>query len=372
MNKETLESMMLELETAISNNRRQHQELQAKHGWCRNWLLSPSYQLPDEALASIFDFCVSFDQEALTSGEDASLWSITHTCRKWRAVAVSQPALWRYIHVNIGDAPGYPPEDHYFSRVIMELLLNESHRCHEAHLDLNCDHELYCWLAEQGRLGVDLLGDWCALDGSGFSDAPKLSTAILLIEPEYTNNSDDGPSHIPMITLPWHQLCQYGCHYFGDTEFFDIMAQLHTVEDLKLTDPSHYDVTSSFSSTRFLTFPVLHCFEFHPPDVETASSFLDHLTVPALNDLQIRLYTVTDYEESEMLLTSIVTLCTRSPCQLQNLDLEIEVFSCPSSPQLTSSLTTVRTLTLRFSRWEQTQRQRHGLDNLRSGPPFRL
>ncbi|KAF9261008.1 hypothetical protein L218DRAFT_553400 [Marasmius fiardii PR-910] len=264
MNKEVLETKILSLKRVTSRDSGQQEyKTQAERKWHRNWLSSPSFQLPDDVLVLIFDLC-AVDEANLTH---SSLWSVSQTCQRWRAVALSQPSLWRRIkieHLDVDDpipmfrtwierscsAPliidvslGDVIEEEEME-LVMKMLVDECHWWRDVDIYLN--FEVYYWLAAKGcsfpvlrnldirveptNNWLDANENWPPLDGRGFSDAPKLSKVIL------PDGIDGDFEHLPIIALPWHQLKHYTCSYFADAEFFDIADQFCNVEKLNLID----------------------------------------------------------------------------------------------------------------------------------------
>lgn len=129
--------------------------------------------------------------------------------------------------------------------------------------------------------------------------------------------------------------------------------------------PSHRDI---ISITRHLSLPTLRCLEFEATraGVENAVPLLDHLTLPALDDLRITDTFMEADHESEMILCATASLSSRSSCQLRNLQLETVAFYSPNSAQIVSALSSVQNLTFRACWTDYDCRALHqALDNLR-------
>ncbi|KAJ6592312.1 hypothetical protein DFH09DRAFT_1358040 [Mycena vulgaris] len=58
--------------------------------------LSPLRRMPPELLSLVFAFARAADSEA-----DPAPWTVSHVCRRWRAIAVSQTALWASVVLDI-------------------------------------------------------------------------------------------------------------------------------------------------------------------------------------------------------------------------------------------------------------------------------
>ncbi|KAJ3516485.1 hypothetical protein NLJ89_g1086 [Agrocybe chaxingu] len=63
-------------------------------------LLAPIRRLPPEILQQIFLFTIPDNHYAVVSPNDAPV-SLTHTCGRWRRIAVKMPSLWTSVHVSI-------------------------------------------------------------------------------------------------------------------------------------------------------------------------------------------------------------------------------------------------------------------------------
>ncbi|KAK0207282.1 hypothetical protein IW262DRAFT_1282243 [Armillaria fumosa] len=61
-------------------------------------ILSPSRRLPPELLTEIFLRCSSLcDRRSSPLDPHGLPWTLSHVCRKWRAVAIATPELWSKI-----------------------------------------------------------------------------------------------------------------------------------------------------------------------------------------------------------------------------------------------------------------------------------
>lgn len=77
-----------ELDIAIERLKKIHNDVSASHHYHRSWS-SPINRAPDDILFSIFS--------QLVLPRDATLWSITAVCRRWRTLGVGHPQLWTQV-----------------------------------------------------------------------------------------------------------------------------------------------------------------------------------------------------------------------------------------------------------------------------------
>ncbi|KAJ6592320.1 hypothetical protein DFH09DRAFT_1273394 [Mycena vulgaris] len=59
--------------------------------------LSPLRQMPPELLSLVFAFARPAESDA-----DPAPWTVSHVSRRWRAISVSQPALWAAVVLDLG------------------------------------------------------------------------------------------------------------------------------------------------------------------------------------------------------------------------------------------------------------------------------
>ncbi|KAJ7140393.1 hypothetical protein C8R46DRAFT_1320308 [Mycena filopes] len=62
-------------------------------------ILSPLRRMPTEMLSEIFSLTLASDGR--TNIKD-SPWTLSHTCSRWRAIAIDSPSLWSFIAINCG------------------------------------------------------------------------------------------------------------------------------------------------------------------------------------------------------------------------------------------------------------------------------
>ncbi|KAL0564569.1 hypothetical protein V5O48_017475 [Marasmius crinis-equi] len=362
MEEQNAKAEALELEQAYGRNipeyREAHIELLAHEN-------ATMIRLPDDILFSIFDLCNQATYLPLHD-KASPLWSLSHTCQRWRTVALSYPLLWRIVRVDIAEEP--LPKD-VVSMVktwiersqsvplrcdicfgagtdvlpktnvdheVLEILLDECHRWLDVYLNLDERTDLYYWLAQRGGK-FQLLRDlevvfgtprgsdsksWPPL-GAGFSIAPNL------VKGSISNFTELYLSKrvLPTIPLPWHRLTHYSCIYYADPEFFGIASQLHNLEILKLSVEYDYE---SVSGARSLTLPRLRSLEWKFGGVEELVTLLNYLTLPALVELLLPTrYFIFSDTSCVALLEAIDSLHRRSSCQIQQLRLDIAALISP-------------------------------------------
>ncbi|KAL0058447.1 hypothetical protein AAF712_014874 [Marasmius tenuissimus] len=405
MIKETLKSRLHELEQAISRNRLEHEKLVKEYTLLKN-SLSPLTLLSDDILYLVFDLCAQFDTYPLTN-RSATLWAVSQTCQRWRNVALANPSLWRWFcidnmeenfpkdpismvktwlersqsvplrcEVYVGESSD-EPEDREIEETILKLLMNECHRLIELDLNVDARVDLYYSFATK-RTSFPLLRNLevsvCPPDEPRDSVSPP-DFCDPLEAPGLTNASINTYTHtgsliraIPTIPLPWHQLTRYTCVYYPDREFFDIAAKLCNLQSLEL-DVEHDSPLSQ--DIPHVTLPGLRSVRLKRGELYTAIAFMDHVTFPVLESLEVKLhYQAIDSDEAaDSLLQAVSSLQHRSSCQLQELTVRPGAITSPNSPRL--SLSTVRILHLSIDDEEDLDPvQLRALDALQSTSLF--
>ncbi|KAJ8084891.1 hypothetical protein PM082_003668 [Marasmius tenuissimus] len=61
--------------------------------------LSPTFRLPIEVLATVFERCVDCDTAGSIFSQDSMPWVLAKVCRRWRDVVLSTPSLWSTVRL---------------------------------------------------------------------------------------------------------------------------------------------------------------------------------------------------------------------------------------------------------------------------------
>ncbi|KAK1231109.1 hypothetical protein PQX77_005779 [Marasmius sp. AFHP31] len=380
MNEESMKNRMHVLEEAIDRNRLEYEKLIAEYTSLKN-SLSPLALLSDDILYLVFDICAQFDKHTVTN-RSATLWAISQTCRRWRNAALANPSLWRWFWIDNmeEDFPKDPismvrtwlersqsvplrcavfvgessdePEDQETEETIVGLLMNECHRLIELELNVDARVDLYYSFATK-RCSFPLLRKLevvaCPPEDPIDSVSPP-DFRYSLETPSLTNASINTYTFagsyiraIPTIPLPWHQLTHYSCVYYPDREFFDIAAKLRNLQSLELDVDQDSPLSQDIPH---VVLPNLRSVRLRGGELYTAIAFMDHVTLPIIENLEVKLHyqAIHSDEAADLLLQAVGSLQRRSSCQLRELAVRPRAITSPNSPRL--SLPTVRILHL--------------------------
>ncbi|KAL1745701.1 hypothetical protein HDZ31DRAFT_81783 [Schizophyllum fasciatum] len=307
----------------------------------------PLHRLPNEILTLIFRFCVA-SQSGMPNQffHDTSKapWVITHICHRWRAAAHRTPSLWTTIRLSV-DALEEPmrsrPE-------VTELLSSYLERSHPLPISITimsedgfpahilgpivatCErwHDLFIFIHPDDlpRIAV-IRGRLPALQALqiiptrlGQTNAPP---TMFEVAPRLDTLTLGGHALELGFALPWSQIRSFEANYIDPAHVLRALPRMPELIDLKLgrEPPEHAPgaiegLMITPTHVRTLTLNVVEGQRSpgHPGDL------LEHLTLPALTDLEVEC----DVEES---IESIRRLVERSDCRIEALTLVV-TFSC--------------------------------------------
>ncbi|KAJ7758354.1 hypothetical protein B0H16DRAFT_1885345 [Mycena metata] len=295
-------------------------------------ILSPVRRMPSEILCEIFSSTLLPDWQLLDRGRidlQDSPWSLSHTCSRWREIALGLPSLWSFIAIDcdILDNPlaAYPlgllrVQLERASQLRIHFDASHSHSSHQiALLELLVEYSSL-WVDANLTLLSELLpviaalrnrvpllrGLWLkwgkpnqvyrqplpvtAIDC--FEDAPSLRSVSSLLEA------------YPRVSLPAHQLTRYQLNGTWQTHV-DILraapnlveARVHLVEDYSAHTVSGGVI--ELPSLRLLC--------------TSHSDILNSLKLPALRELGL---IITSDRETSL---QIAEMVMRSSCTLREL-----------------------------------------------------
>ncbi|CAA7263509.1 unnamed protein product [Cyclocybe aegerita] len=102
-------------------------------------LLAPIRRLPPEILQQIFLFSIPDNHYAVISPNEAPV-SLTHTCGRWRRIAVKMPLLWTSVHISV---PSQVIEDPDFVKKAIDARVSALKRWIKRSHDLPFDFSVY-------------------------------------------------------------------------------------------------------------------------------------------------------------------------------------------------------------------------------------
>ncbi|KAL1679388.1 hypothetical protein EV122DRAFT_289571 [Schizophyllum commune] len=308
----------------------------------------PMDRVPHEILTLIFQFCVA-RETALPNqffhNTAKSPWLLTRVCGKWRELACKTPSLWKIIRISVDalEESGRSTADvsdllrSYLQRSYPQLLSVSvmSEDSFPAHiLDPiveTCERWYFLFLFAhpddfpgfaviRGRIPFlqslqvipTRLGDPANTPPAMFEIAPRLTTLML-----------GGHALDLNFALPWKQIRSFEANYIDPADVLRFLPRMPGLINLKLgrERPEHtpgptQGIMITLPYLRVLTLNVFdgECSPGHPGDL------LDHLTLPALNDLEVEC----EVEES---IEAIRRLIERSDCRIESLTLVV-TFKC--------------------------------------------
>ena len=108
-----------------------------------NIVLAPVRRLSADVLGVIFSYCLATHRNPILSASEAPIL-LTHICREWRSVALSNPQLWSRLYI-----PTLPRTPHYMSNSHSNLETFEERRlnAHTQEVKRWLKHSAACTLA---------------------------------------------------------------------------------------------------------------------------------------------------------------------------------------------------------------------------------
>ncbi|KAJ7183742.1 hypothetical protein C8R46DRAFT_1344465 [Mycena filopes] len=340
---EDMEATIYELEikqVQLVRRRNDAKERIRKH----STILSPIRRVPPELIFEIFAFAVIHDNKATSETQNSTrIWHITHVCRTWRLVALSDRSLWRFITI----------ERSSFSEAIEAQLVRSANLpldiCWRGHpIDRRCIDLIisHCSRWETVTLRFDVHHSWCLTfkslsptagasleqlkrlkisnPGSRF---PSILPDSFLLAPnlrEVTFDAEVDLSDAPAAAFVWHQLTVY-------RGICTVERQLNVLQVASNLQECALSFTNrAFGRTTIASLPRLRRLRL------AESRFLRNLNTPALEELVL--------EVSDM--SDITPFLHRTTCSLTNLVL-MECILVPAA-ELTAILQRLPSLTHLF------------------------
>ncbi|KAL1755657.1 hypothetical protein FB107DRAFT_248748 [Schizophyllum commune] len=304
--------------------------------------------VPREILTLIFQFCVASEAglaNRFFHNTAKSPWLLTYVCGKWRELALRTPSLWTTIRVSVDalEGSGRSLAD------VSELLLSYLERSRPLLLSITvmsedsfpahildpiaatCErwHDLFLFAHPDDfpRFGAirDHLPALQALQiiPTRLGNPANTSPTMFEIAPKLDTLSLGGHALELNFALPWKQIRSFEGNYIDPIDVLSVLPRMPGLTDLKLgrEPPEHtpgptQGIMITLASLRALTLNVSDDQRSpgHPDDL------LDHLTLPALSDLEVEC----DVEES---IECMRRLIERSDCRIETLTLVV-TFKC--------------------------------------------
>ncbi|KAF8972981.1 hypothetical protein BDZ97DRAFT_1912582 [Flammula alnicola] len=300
-------------------------------------ILSPSRRLPTELLVEIFLHYLGGHRELKRNSPP---WILGHICRRWRHIAVNTAALWRHLPpmrlgslekpqlkrqiaclstllTRSGDAgltfflaKTDTPTPH---DAILTMLFEHSQRWERISLAISedvCAHfsrvkgrlsslqSLNLLLTRTGRLLVNM-----------FEVAPKLREVRL--------GSVTWPG---IIKLPWDQLSNFTEDSSHSNHLVAVLRSSATcLEKLNFITDQTWLAFNETANIRSTSLPNLTSLALQSPAETGLQSLLAALTVPALQEVVLRIFT------NRSVVQEMTGMINRSACTLQRLVLHINM-----------------------------------------------
>ncbi|KAI5826425.1 hypothetical protein K523DRAFT_331209 [Schizophyllum commune Tattone D] len=308
----------------------------------------PMDRVPHEILALIFQFCVARETSLPNQffhNTAKSPWLLTRVCGRWRELACKTPSLWTTIRISVdaleesgrsladvGDLlrsylqRSWPlplsitvMSEDSFPAHILEPIVETCERWHYLFLFAHPD-DFPRFAVIRGHLPAlqslqvipTRIGEPTDTTPTMFEIAPKLNTLSL-----------GGHALELNFALPWKQIRVFEANYIDPADVLRFLPLMPALTDLKLgrEPPEHtpgptQGIMITLARLRALTLNVSEGQRSpaHPGDL------LDHLTLPALDDLEVEC----DVEES---IETLRRLIERSDCRIETLTLVV-TFKC--------------------------------------------
>ncbi|KAJ7656498.1 hypothetical protein DFH06DRAFT_1199746 [Mycena polygramma] len=297
--------------------------------------LSPLRQIPTEILSLIFFFAIAVPRR--TPSRTVAVWTVSHVCRLWHAILLSQPALWAVVNLDLLLRPdesclrlatqlehsGQLPLHVTLNYVDMETRTKETSNSRKlTHLLLE-----QSWRWETLAISFPMAGDnWFLPRIRGRVPLLRGLSMKLYASPVSDTDfevpqPDDGPLFGPI----------YSC------EYFDVAPSLREVSIF--WDRSPVRVSLPFS--QLLQYRGTDTWDGHLSNLHSASNLVDcaltlkdhgaaltpRILLPHLDRLAITTSTFLEYLEAPVLrelhcsgpVVDIVSFLQREPCDLETL-----------------------------------------------------
>ncbi|KAJ7805963.1 hypothetical protein B0H13DRAFT_1743983 [Mycena leptocephala] len=309
-----IEAEILDLERSIAALRVEKTQVQGRLGSYKY----PVLTLPNEIVSEIFiHFLPPYPQCPPLTGI-RSPTALTQICRRWRAVALATPALWRAIGLS-GDRKTFERQRHivdtWLSRsrfcplsIVLErpdsctpelLATLIPHRARWEHLTLTIKPSHLSLLEGPMPLLRHLDLSLASDTNFAFSDAPLLRTVVLR-----------GRSAL-RVTLPWIQLTSLTCYYGFPVDCRRILQQ--TVNLVHGELHLWVNPNENFQPRPDISLPRLESLVLDP-NGHTVPELLDALVVPALRRLHLL-----ELNLGSNPIESLTSFISRSSCNLQEV-----------------------------------------------------
>ena len=305
-------------------------------------LLSPVRYLPSEVLQEIF---LHYCDHGLTNPPISKIpWRLGHISHRWREIALSLPALWDnippiYFYMKSHSNPSYdraitqlmersgtsPTLKLYISffsqkkvprSSIFKTVVRHSERLESLRMTINDMHTTNHFQGLKGRLPnlrtlTLALPSTYSNDGRNF-DIFETAPALRKVELVWSHPGDS-----IRLLLPWSQITHFSdmlqsmsiapyvpLSSLPSLSYLDINKDIYRDADFFFHDPSQYEP---------VTLSRLHTLKVHDHCNVDTGVFLDSLTIPAVEDIEISL--------PESLVPHLASLLSRShePSRLQKL-----------------------------------------------------
>ncbi|KAL1744112.1 hypothetical protein HDZ31DRAFT_82919 [Schizophyllum fasciatum] len=301
--------------------------------------------IPNELVAFIFERRVALEMDTPSGffqDTNKAPWPLTHVCRRWRQIAHSTPSLWTTVRVSIDtleelahsaeetaailssylDRSRPLPlslvimsEDAFPDYILLPLLAS-CERWHDLFLFTHPD-DLPRLSVIRGRL--PLLRSLKIIPTR--VGAPLVSAPVMFeLAPSLTIATLGGHALDLHFALPWAQLREFEANYTASADVLPLLSLMPGLVTLKLglepTDHTPVDARSwgvTHSGVYALTLNVAD------GNLE-AGDIANHLTLPALTDLEVECPVVERIDSTRELIA-------RSQCTLEALTLVI-TFHC--------------------------------------------
>jgi len=317
-----IEAQILDLERLLISLKEERSSLQDRLGA----YTYPVLTLPNEIVSEIFiQFLPLYPKRPQPIGL-LSPYLLCRICRQWRDIALATPKLWRAISLSLGKVGRLPQKLHYLNTslalsgsCLVSIQLESRSAAHSANDQFRQTIADHCARLEYLELyfhGSDILPDF--EHPLPFLRGLKLGWAVETLATT--------PLAVPSLQklllgvyrdrygpiFPWSQLTVVSMDQIHLYQYSYLITQLVCVVYCRFNIYPGGELSLQDITLPHLETLILVDWLFEDP---VASGILDRLTLPALQRLQIR----ETFLARDDPVSSIVSLVTRSKCNLQEL-----------------------------------------------------
>lgn len=294
-------------------------------------ILSPYRRLPTELIVEIFLY---YHESPVDPKYNVVPWILAHICHRWRIIALNTPALWRNLPPMRLVAVERPQLKWHIAR-LSTLLARSGNSpitfCLTKMETATLDDEIVTMLSEHSERWESICLTICEKVCEHFSRIKgrvsalrslrllltrtgSLSFDMFEVAPKLRQVSLGSLTWPGIVKLPWNQITDFtedASRTDHITTVFHSSAE--ALQRLNFITDQSWALFDGTAVIRPTTLPNLTCLALQTPFETGLKSLLDALTVPALQELVLKIFT------DQSLTQEVVNLLTRSQCMLRKL-----------------------------------------------------